>query len=243
MLLDRGQVFVSPFDLNVEYRRSRKTVEANDPLCHPVYDRQAAKRGILILNYLGAGLIEKLTELSPANRREVWLLNREGFYLSGPNPDDEWGFMFGHDRHVRVAIPRRVAAPRLRREQPDFRTQHGLFTVRGVVAEGSDAPGEHGNTSSRDAQLIVVRTQHRKYWKFERRDYSVACCCSSPFCSSSFFFVTWYLAYIAALPKSTSRNLRPRQLRLRDLSARLFTAQEDERLESYAICTMNWANW
>ena len=52
----------------------------------------------LILNYLGSELLRKLDEVSVSFPGSVQLLNRGGHYLRGPSPEDEWGFMLGHER-------------------------------------------------------------------------------------------------------------------------------------------------
>src|SRR5437867_7867173 len=58
--LGRGEVFVSPFDLNVEEGQVEEPLKPAIRFGTPVYDSAGCKRGIVVLNYLGAKLIEKL---------------------------------------------------------------------------------------------------------------------------------------------------------------------------------------
>src|SRR5262249_56838645 len=127
MRLDKGQVFVSPLDLNVERDESERPLKPMIRFATPVFDRQGAKKGIVILNYLGADLIRKLVEVSVTFPGTALLLNREGFVLHGPSADDEWGFMLGHDRTFAKLYPE--ARTRLSEAgQGQFHTGQGLFT-------------------------------------------------------------------------------------------------------------------
>jgi hypothetical protein len=99
----------------------------------------------LILNYLGAVLIDKLAQVSAGFPGVVWLLNRDGFYLRGPNSQDEWGFMFGHKRtfatHYSDEWPRVAES-----ERGCFLTGRGLFTFLTVSLEAQSAgPVRMGN--------------------------------------------------------------------------------------------------
>src|SRR6516162_8186184 len=56
MRLERGQVFISPFDLNQEHGKIEEPHKPTIRFCTPVFDDKGV-RGILVLNYLGAGLL------------------------------------------------------------------------------------------------------------------------------------------------------------------------------------------
>jgi signal transduction histidine kinase len=155
--LGRGEVFFSPFDLNVEHEEIERPLKPMIRFGTPVFDRRGVKRGILVLNYLGAALIDKLAKVSGNFPGEVWLLNRDGFFLRGPSSDDEWGFMLGHkrtfatyfpDEWPRLALPSALVGP-ARRAGP------GIARVR---PGGPDLPeGEGGVTGGDHGQF---RTEH-----------------------------------------------------------------------------------
>jgi len=106
-LLGRWEVFVSPFDLNIEHGEIEQPLK---PMIHfgtPVWDSHGRKRGIVLLNYLGAKLIHDLERASAYDPGQVMLLNSDGFWLRGPRPEDEWGFMYedGSNRTFGNAFP------------------------------------------------------------------------------------------------------------------------------------------
>lgn len=92
--LERGQVFVSPFDLNMEYGEIERPLKPTIRFGAPAFDRQGQKRGIVVLNYLGSELIAKLRRAEANSPGRIALLNPDGYWLSSPRTEDEWGFMF-----------------------------------------------------------------------------------------------------------------------------------------------------
>ena len=105
--MTRGGVFVSPFDLNIEKGAVEKPIK---PMIHfgtPVFDADGKKRGIVLLNYLGAELINELEGITAVAIGRIALLNSDGFWLKGPKSGDEWGFMYedGSDRRFGKAFP------------------------------------------------------------------------------------------------------------------------------------------
>lgn len=91
--LSPGQIYVTPFDLNVEHGAIEQPVKPTIRFAVPVADSQGQIRGMVVLNYLGQRLLDKL-DLLAGSVGDIWLLNAEGYWLSGPTRQAEWSFMF-----------------------------------------------------------------------------------------------------------------------------------------------------
>lgn len=127
--LERGEVFVSPFDLNVEQGKVQTPLKPVIRFGTPVYDSEGRKRGILIMNYFGAKLISNLRAVSDTFLGEMMLLNSDGYWLLGLNRDDEWGFMFenGKEKTFKNAFPK--SWPRISETNTgQFHNDKGFFT-------------------------------------------------------------------------------------------------------------------
>jgi PAS domain S-box-containing protein len=104
--LGAGQVYLSPFDLNVEHGEIQVPETPVIRIATPVFDETGRKSGMVIVNYLGRQLLESLQQLRESSPGDLWLLNPEGYWLLGP-PDDEWAFMYPdrRDRTFARAYP------------------------------------------------------------------------------------------------------------------------------------------
>lgn len=102
LALGHDQVFVSPFDLNVEHGIIEQPLKPVVRLGTPVYDSGGHKRGILVLNYLAQRLLDSISGVSPRTGSMLWLVNEDGYWLRGPARDMEWGFMFRQRSHQRL---------------------------------------------------------------------------------------------------------------------------------------------
>src|SRR5262249_42430972 len=83
MRLSRGEIFVSPFDLNVEHGQIEQPLKPTIRFAMPVFDGQGVKRGVLVLNFLGNVLLRKLAEVSQPFAGTALLLNGQGDFLRG----------------------------------------------------------------------------------------------------------------------------------------------------------------
>ncbi len=133
--LEQGQVFVSPFDLNIEHGQIEQPLKPMIRFGTPVIDSQGQKRGIVLLNYFGAELIQHLHLEQEAHPMlgQAMLLNRDGYWLKGPAPEDEWGFMYPErgDLTFGNVLPetwQRISGA----ESGQFRNADGLFTFATV---------------------------------------------------------------------------------------------------------------
>ena len=112
LALARGRVYVSPFDLNVDHGAIEQPINPTIRVAAPVYDDGGQRRGLVVLNYRGQGLIDRLREL-PTGRR-LRLLNADGYWLMGPTEADEWAFMYPDRRDRTFARAHPEAWRRLR---------------------------------------------------------------------------------------------------------------------------------
>lgn len=232
VLLERGQLFVSPFDLNIEHDRIERPIKPMIRFATPVFDREGTKRGILVLNYLGGALLTKLGEAAVGFPGAIWLLNRAGYFLRGPTAEDEWGFMLGHERGFAGSYPEEWA--RLRGSgYGQFRTGQGLFTSRAVsppVVLAMRPPGESGTEADAgSADLIVVAWIPPHVLESRATRLLQRLMLLAAVVLVVVFVLAWYLAVAAAQRRAHERDLAASADRLRTLSLQLLTAQEDER--------------
>jgi len=92
--LEPGEVFISAFDLNIEHNEIEVPYKPMIRLATPVVDQQGNKRGIIILNYYGAEILESFAMATIDIAGHSMVINRQGYWLKSPNPANEWGFMF-----------------------------------------------------------------------------------------------------------------------------------------------------
>jgi diguanylate cyclase (GGDEF)-like protein/PAS domain S-box-containing protein len=89
------EIYVSPFDLNVEGEAIELPRKPTIRLGTPLFDSAGRRHGLLMLNYLGEDLFNRIAHTLPEISRHFWLLNTDGYWLYHPDPAQAWGFMFG----------------------------------------------------------------------------------------------------------------------------------------------------
>ncbi|MEH1962091.1 MAG: response regulator [Nostoc sp.] len=129
--LQSGEVFISPLDLNIEQDKIEQPLKPMIRFGTPVFDSQGQKRGIVVLNYLGEKFIQNLQKENSTTLGEMLLLNADGYWLKGPKPENEWGFMYENrkDQTLAKAFPK-VWQQMATTESGQFQTAEGLFTFK-----------------------------------------------------------------------------------------------------------------
>ncbi len=95
LALEKGDVYVSPFDLNIEHGGVEIPYKPMIRFATPVFNRDGGKVGIVILNYFGSRLLDNLRQSLANIIDHTMLLNSEGYWLLSPEREKEWGFMLG----------------------------------------------------------------------------------------------------------------------------------------------------
>jgi PAS domain S-box-containing protein len=105
MRLEQGQIYISPLDLNIEQGKVELPYKPMIRFATPVFDRSGKKRGIVIINYLAQFLLNAFKQTHSSDNVKTMLVNADGYWLSAPDPADEWGFMFNNQKRFSNRYP------------------------------------------------------------------------------------------------------------------------------------------
>ena len=101
MQLGPGAVYFSGLDLSEANDGVEQPLKPVLRLAMPVFDSGGRRRGIYVINYLGANLIGHLQQAIPAYGHRLRLLDADGFWIRGADPAEEWGFALpGREHHT-----------------------------------------------------------------------------------------------------------------------------------------------
>ena len=92
--LGKNEIYASPMDLNVEAGEVELPLKPMIRIGTPLFDSRGSKAGIVLINYRASNLLERIINAGTSSQSDKMLLNRNGYWLLGPDPDREWGFMF-----------------------------------------------------------------------------------------------------------------------------------------------------
>lgn len=144
--LDRGELFISPFDLNIEEGKIETPLKPMIRFATPVFDKRGPKQGILVLNYLGNIILKRLRIDTEDVYGRTMMLDSEGYWILGPSPDLEWGFMYEDKKDLVLEKYDPIAYVTIYgKEQGQFYTKRGLFsfvTIRHFLEPSKTGLGE-----------------------------------------------------------------------------------------------------
>lgn len=93
ILHDKGDVFLSSFDLNIENGAIEQPIKPVLRIATHLYNEAGDELGVIVLNYLGYRLLSKIIRSSRDTGRQLMLLNNQGYWLMGGGTHN-WDFMF-----------------------------------------------------------------------------------------------------------------------------------------------------
>ncbi len=162
-VLQEGEIFVSPFDLNIEQGRIEKPFKPMLRFATPVFDKNGTKRGIVILNYLGSKLIDDFKVTALFSSTDNMLLNNESFWLYSTDSSQEWGFMLGNEHRFDNLYPKTWK----RIDETDtgqVLNEEGMFTFD-TVYPLSDGMISSSGVHKHSHMYEQLRNDKEYYWK------------------------------------------------------------------------------
>ncbi len=168
--LNPGEIFISPFDLNLEHGKIELPYKPMLRFGTPVADRHGNKQGAVLLNYLGQEILDQLVEREENGPHgKLMLLNQEGYWLYGEKRNDAWAFMWpkraGHTFASRYPEAWKTIASD---HSGQFTVDGSLYTFVTLHPLGEGMSCSTGNLNSFEKNQGEVRPE-QYYWKLLTR--------------------------------------------------------------------------
>ncbi len=160
--LPRGGIFVSPLDLNIERGAIERPLKPMIRFGMPVFGTDGNKKGIVMFNFLAETLLSTFRRVALGGDGALYLLNRDGYWLSGPNAAEEWGFMFPERKDLTFAQIYPEVWRKIRHNSGGGQGQQGDFIYTAVFPV---SPELHSSTGAGEAYQPSLRA-------LAARDYS-----------------------------------------------------------------------
>ncbi|MFC1551600.1 ATP-binding protein [Candidatus Latescibacterota bacterium] len=131
--LKRGEIFLSPFDLNIEQNKIEIPLKPMIRFGTPIYNALGEKRGVFILNFLGENLIKHFTDTVEHSPGHYMLLNSDSYWIVGRDKEEEWGFMYEDKKNSTMGASFPEAWKTIgETESGQFSNADGLFTFKTI---------------------------------------------------------------------------------------------------------------
>jgi len=222
--LPPGAVYVSPFDLNVEHGAVEVPWKPVVRIATRCYDATGEPRGLVVLNYLGAPLLDQLRRTSASAPGWSALVDDAGYFLEAPDELPSWGFLFDEPPTFARTHPgawQRMGAA----EEGTFEAERSLYTFRRLAPKADLVrAGDRIDLDLRTLVAIPFDVLHAEsYGKLVRMGWAGA------IVALLLVATAWRLAFVAAVRRGHERRLVESERQLSRLSKRLLEVQEEER--------------
>ena len=126
--LDKDGIFVSPFDLNIEFNEIEIPHKPMIRFASALYDNENNFKGIIILNYLGQNILDDFRSLASNSNGSIALVNSDGYWISCENTKYNFNFMFNDEKMNSFKSFYPQEWKRIINNNHQFVTDNGLFT-------------------------------------------------------------------------------------------------------------------
>ncbi len=160
MALEKDQVYVSPFDLNVENGQVELPIKPMLRLAVPIFESFERAVGIVVLNYNAKDLLRHMERNATVSLGELFLLNMDGYWLyNSEDSTKEWAFMY-EDRLQESFANAYPEEWGIIQTTPNgfLHTKNGVFCFTGINLTADIAPNDDSYSLSCDTGIYYIVT-------------------------------------------------------------------------------------
>ena len=125
--LDRGTLYVSPMQLEIEKRKVVLPYRPIIRIATPVFDGKNRHQGVLVITVSAKDLLARIGSSNSVSRSRNMLLNSDGYWLKGSDEKDAWGFMFGKSNTLGRKYPK-VWKKIAEKDKGQFEEESGIWS-------------------------------------------------------------------------------------------------------------------
>ena len=206
--LKQGQVYISKFDLNIEYEQIEQPVRPMIRFSSPIFNEQGQRLGLIVTNYNGCYLLETLTNFGLNNEGIQILLNHDGYYLTGGGTEENWAFMYKDKENISFANKypdewRDISS----NTDGQLETDNGMFTFK-TVQLASEESTKSIIKESMDMNYIFSKDEYWKLVSYYPRQDLCATCYSRAKVLLPVFIVISAIVFVISLLLARARLLK-----------------------------------
>jgi len=133
MALSGDAVYISRMDLKMEHGRVERPFKPVIRFAMAVPGEHGRPAGIVVINHKATDMLERYRRATLPTAGMAMLLNADGYWLSHPDPQQRWGFMFADRSKRNMAITAPAMWNRIQHaEQGQFEYQGGMVSFTTV---------------------------------------------------------------------------------------------------------------
>jgi PAS domain S-box-containing protein len=159
-----NQIYISRIDLNIEHGAIEQPIKPVIRLAMPVFDNNAKRRGIYVVNLLAQNSFDRIINFIPKYSQRFRMLNAQGYWLAGVPPEREWGFALPGREDQTLAKTDPALWAQVQASPTGQVPYKGGYFTWGRVAPSDSAPGKPVSLVSDDPYLIVASQISRDEW-------------------------------------------------------------------------------
>ncbi len=226
--LGPDEIYVSPFDLNVEHGKIQQPHKPVIRFLMTVFDSDGQRRGLLAFNYLGAHLLAKMKEIASGFHGEIMLVNQAGEFLMAPNPAEEWGWLLSHKQNFRAKFPKAWHRGR-RTTRSQIEAGGDLFTFQFASTSTQNMTSEELDSQLSENTMWIISQIPAHVMTQASRELMGKLLGIHAVTALVIVMLSFVWARSRAMHDLHEQQIAASEGRLRELSKRLLAAQEDER--------------
>lgn len=155
--LDKGQIYISKFDLNKENGKVEDPIKPIIRFVTHYHSPISEFDGFIVFNQFGNQLLDAIKKAEKTDMFDMILLNGDGFYLMGPEKEKDWAFMFDKDEGFYKDFPL-AWEEIINSESGEIKTSNGLFTYKSIDPDELSADLNDALVSENDSNRIIIVT-------------------------------------------------------------------------------------
>ncbi|QGY44979.1 response regulator [Maribellus comscasis] len=161
--LNDDDIYISPFDLNIEYGKIEQPIKPMLRIGTPIIDSSGQFSGVVLINYLGQNILSSVNELKPSDY--YMILNQNGYWIQNDrDPSVEWSFMYDSLKNQRFQDSFNAEWTAIQNnEKGQFQNKSGLFTYQTVYPVREDSL-QYISEKDEQETVNIVRDQVG-FWK------------------------------------------------------------------------------
>ncbi|MGV6852003.1 MAG: ATP-binding protein, partial [bacterium] len=156
-----GQIYISPFDLNIEHGQIELPIKPMIRFATPIYTTENEYNGAVVINYLGTDLLNRAERTFKKNYPNTWMVNANGGWIKSPDGLYDWNFMYEdrQNQNLRKTYPdvwKAINSGNSKPYQPIILSNGDLFTYATFTPQVlNNTPSQAGAEANTNKLFLI----------------------------------------------------------------------------------------